>query len=93
MWSIDVLEQICYQRFDGTVILKTAYAERPSILLLDEVLSYWTNPSALRVGAPWTGAILDGRIFTVLMRGHVWLESRNRTFCCGWDLGVTEMCI
>ena len=79
MRSIDILEQRCYQRLDDTVI-KITYEEMPGILLLDGVLSCWTNLSTLRVGAPWTGTILDGSVFTLLMRRHVWLKSGNRMF-------------
>ena len=89
MWSIGVLEQRCYQWFDGTVIIKAAYAERPSVLLLNRVLSCWTSLSALCFRTPWTEAILNGSVFNLLMRRHVWLESGNRTFCLGWDLGMT----
>jgi hypothetical protein len=90
MWSIGILEQRCYERFDDTVIIKAAYAERPSILLLNGILSYWTNLSALRFRTPWTGAILDGKVFNLLMRRHVWLESGNRTFCYGQELAMTN---
>ena len=66
MW----IEQRCHQRFD-TVVIKAAYAERPSVLLLIRVLSCWPNLSALRFGTPWTGAILDVSVFTLLIRRHV----------------------
>jgi hypothetical protein len=88
MWNIGILEQRSYQQFDDTVIMKAAYAERPSILLLNGVLSYWTNLSALRFRTPWTGAILDGSVFTLLMRRHVWLASGNMMFCCGQELAM-----
>ena len=73
MWSIGVLEQRYHQRFEGTVIIKVAYAER-LILLLIGVLSHLPNLRALLFGTPWTGAILDDSIFTLLTRRHVWLE-------------------
>jgi hypothetical protein len=83
IWSIGVLEQRCYQRCDDTVIIKAAYVERPRTLFLNVVLSYWANLSALRFRTPWAEAILDSRVFTLLTRRHVWLESGNRTFCRG----------
>ena len=73
IWSIGVLEQRCHQWWDGIVIIKTAYAERPRVPLFNGVVSCWTNLSALRLRTPWTGAILDGSVFTLLMRRYVWL--------------------
>jgi hypothetical protein len=34
----------------------------------------------------YTGAILNGRIFTLLVHRHIWLESGAGKFCSRWDL-------
>ena len=83
IWSIGVVEQRCYQRWDGIAIINAAYAERPRILLHNRVLSRWTNLSALRLRTPRTGAILDGSVFTLLICRDVWLESEAKTFWNG----------
>src|SRR6266702_475358 len=77
---------------DGIVVVKAAYAEMPWIMLSNGVPSRWSSLSALHLRTPHTGAILDGRIFALLVREHIWLESGAGEFYSGWDLGNgTEM--
>lgn len=79
------------QQWDAIVIMMTTYAKGPSgTLLLDGVLSRWTDLSELPVRTPHTGTILDVRAFALLVRGHGLLESRAKTFCNGRDLQNEE---
>ena len=66
--------------------MKAAHAEMPWILLLNGVPGWWSSLSALHSRTPRTEAIRDGRIFTLLVRRHVWLESGGGEFCSRWDL-------
>jgi len=62
----------------------TSPAEMPRILLFDGVPSRWSSLSAPYSRTPRTGAILDDRIFSVLVRRHV-LESGAGKFYSGGD--------
>ena len=72
--------------WDGIVMIKAAYAERPRIPLFNGVLSRWTNLSAMRLKTPRTGAILDGRRLHPADAQACLAGSGASTFCSGWDL-------
>jgi hypothetical protein len=62
---------------DGIVIIKAAYIG---------VRSRWMSLSAPHTRTLYTGAILDGRVLTLLVRRHIWLESGGGKSCSRWDL-------
>ena len=83
VWSSD-------QRWDGIIISKATYAEGPRILLFNWMLSRWANSITLHVRTPHTRTILGGIVLALLVRRHIWLKSRAKVFCNGWDLENDE---
>ncbi len=69
---------------DGIVIINTAYAEMPWILLFNSIQSRWTSLGEPHIRTLRTEAILGGRIFALLVRRHVWLESGAGKLCSRW---------
>ena len=74
------------QLWDAIVIMKAAYTEVPWIPLFHGIPSRWSGLSSPHSRAPCIVAILDGRIFALLVCGHVWLESGAGMLCIRWDL-------
>ncbi|KAN0131569.1 hypothetical protein V8E53_010677 [Lactarius tabidus] len=74
------------QLWDAIVIIEAAHSEMPWIPWLNGVQSWWIALSAPHSRTPQTITILSGRIFGLLVGGHVWLESGVGIFCSRWDL-------
>jgi len=78
IWSSGVLSrEDTISCGDGIIVIRAAYAKMPWILLLNGVPSRWMSLSTPHIRTPHTGTILEHRIFTLLVRRHVWLESKN----------------
>ena len=80
------LERESNQLWNAIVITNAAYAEVSWILLFNRIPSRGTNLSAPHSGTPCAVTILDSRVFALLVRGHVWLESGAGMFCIRQDL-------
>ncbi|KAH9172946.1 hypothetical protein EDB89DRAFT_1961776 [Lactarius sanguifluus] len=78
---------------DRCVILHTGSSlqRHPCAVRYDHhstIPSRQSSLSALDIRTLCTGTILDGRIFALLVRGHVWLESGAGMFWSRWDMSV-----